>query len=140
MKFNILPGQGLFGTAYTSTHTHVNLQKTFHIHCANLAFLLLLVLDYQPGPFSSIQSLLLYSSFTFIIRIIPSCPVSFRVLRPVYHDPDIRFSCIYQIPDFLVSTRFLINYLLDFYQIFLYLPDFSTRFSCVYQIPYQLFT
>ena len=110
MKFNILPGQGLFGTAYTSTHTHVNLQKTFYIHCANLAFLLLLVLDYQPGPFSFILSLLLYSSFTFIISL---CPVSYRILQPVYHNPD-----IYYLPDFLLK------YLLDFYQIFLCLPDF----------------
>ena len=162
---------GTFGTTYPSTHTRVNLQKTFYIHCANLAFLLLLVLDYQPGPFSSILSLLLYSSFTFIIRIVfvmscfiphPSARVSYPTRFLVstifwmftWFLPDILMSTRFSyriftwfLPDFLVSTRFLTKYLLDFYQIFLYLPDFlpdiylnSTRFLTKYLLDfYQIF-
>ena len=144
VNFNEIQHYTWLGTFWNCVYKYTytcKFTKNFYIHCSKLAFLLL-VHCYPcllTRSLSIILSLLLYSSFTFIIRIV------FRhllfhldcILPPEYHD----------LTRFLVSTRFLTGYLLEFYQIFLRLPDFlrdiyliSTRFSCVCQISYGIFT
>ena len=134
---------GTFGTAYTSTHTHVNLQKTFIYTAPSLHsfFFLSFIINQVLFHYTVViivQLLHIYNQDCFS----PS-PVSICILLPEYHNPtrflvSTRFRMFtWLLPDFLMSIIFLTEYVLEFYQIFLCLPDFLPN---IYLISTEFFS
>ena len=128
MKINTPPGQGFFGTSYTSTHTQVNIQKTSIYTapaCTSLSLALL-----STRSFADIHELFSCSSFNITSGWYSQAPCqadnrpSDFVRFPYIYQNFIGLLCVCQIslhltelhrstlciPDFLTSNRTSLEY------------------------------